>query len=55
MGPMEYGISLRDWFAGKAMAAMISIVPHDMSVNCDALSKSAYLQADAMIAARKAK
>jgi len=57
------GMSLRDWFAGKALAGLLAnpcgpIQANSMSgwqfVNCDASSVSAfcYAQADAMLKAR---
>lgn len=58
------GMSLRDWFAGQALAAMgawcprretsmgISTQPLDGEVSRSERAKQAYLQADAMIAER---
>ena len=51
----EYGMTLRDWFAGKAMAARLSTI--DIQVfNSEPRSitaQHAYQYADAMIEARK--
>ena len=45
------GMSLRDWFAGQALAGiMASGLPND--VESPELSRAAYLVADAMLAAR---
>ena len=42
-----YGMSLRDWFAGQAMAAMVTSHTPD-----DRIAQWSYQTADAMIAAR---
>jgi len=44
------GMSLRDWFAGQALAGPLASGPH----NCDqhGLAHYAYLHADAMLKAR---
>lgn len=47
------GMTLRDWFAGQAMAGMLSGTPGPHLIP-DRLSKESYEHADAMIAARKA-
>lgn len=46
------GMSLRDYFAAKAMAAMLTI--EDVHLNCgeSQLARWAYHQADAMLAER---
>ena len=49
-----HGMSLRDWYAGMAMQAilkMYSTVPSDSSM-CE-IAEFAYTQADAMLAERK--
>lgn len=52
------GLSIRDYFAAKAMAAIIAC-PHDVTiagvkaVGEAVVSKTAYVFADAMLAARK--
>jgi len=47
-------MSLRDWFAGQALAGWIS---DGVSYGCDMeyIAKACYEQADAMIAAREAR
>lgn len=61
-GPMVYkdseGMTLRDYFAAKAMAAMIGTValPCMTGLACgldDACAKAAYAMADAMLETRK--
>ena len=56
------GMSLRDWFAGQALAGMMAnqrllylLVPKNMSQNeaDELVARQAYASADAMIAARK--
>lgn len=49
--PAYGGMSLRDWFAGQALAGLYASGPHD----CDqhGIAHDAYLVADAMIAARQ--
>jgi hypothetical protein len=46
------GMSLRDYFAAKAMAAMIASPFPNVSENVD-VAAAAYAMADAMIGARK--
>lgn len=55
------GMSLRDWFAGQALAGMLAMPEHDngnFHNNCGepfiGPARYAYRMADAMIAARKA-
>ena len=48
----EYGMTLRDYFAAKAMQAMVSLPNADMSH--DGYADWAYRQADAMLKARRA-
>lgn len=48
----EYGMSLRDWFAGQALAESTREIW--ASHKHDDVAKRAYEMADAMIAARKA-
>lgn len=45
------GMSLRDWFAGQALAGLYASGPHD----CDqhGMAHDAYLAADAMLAERE--
>jgi hypothetical protein len=46
------GMTLRDYFAAKAMAAIIS-QPHRYGTDVTAITDSAYEYADAMLSARK--
>jgi hypothetical protein len=57
----QEGMALRDWFAGQAMAAMISTGkgPSPKSANNDETiaefwARQSFLMADAMLAAREA-
>ena len=45
----DWGMSLRDWLAGQALAGMID----SFSNTNEALARNAYEVADAMLAARK--
>jgi hypothetical protein len=45
------GMTLRDWFAGQALAGLVALSRPDSSVTSDTLL--AYRLADAMLAARK--
>ena len=47
------GMSLRDWFAGQAMTAIIGNVYCTPDTTFKEISGRAYAQADAMLAARK--
>lgn len=55
MAPCD-GMTLRDYFAAKAMAAMIPLADATSMEwhNWDMLAGAAYAQADAMLAAREA-
>ena len=65
MGPLECGMSLRDWFAGQALSGILSnqkiveslmqIAENHKSPWGNAISICAYQQADAMLEARKEK
>lgn len=46
------GMSLRDWFAGKAMAAALSLPDVDDS-NYEGVAQHAYYMADAMLEERE--
>ena len=46
------GMTLRDWFAGQALAGMMSIRHNVDNVGEQQLSVECYLQADAMLKAR---
>ena len=52
---MERGISIRDYFAGQAMAAIITSVYCTPETIYTEVSSRAYAQADAMLKAREAK
>jgi len=47
-----YGVSQRDFFAAKAMAAIISTVPHLSLVDPQDVAVEAYSYADAMLTER---
>lgn len=47
------GMSLRDWFAGQALVGMMQAM-RPYSNDFERSAREAYVQADAMIAARKA-
>lgn len=53
----EYGMTLRDYFAAKAMQAIIAKTPFDINDHrkekFDATAKGAYEYADAMLMARE--
>lgn len=51
-GWSENGMTLRDYFAAKAMQGIISALEFEY-MNDDALAKSAYRVADAMLEARE--
>lgn len=54
MCPQEFGLggmTLRDWFAGQAMSAMV--VDAESYGNEITLAECAYIQADAMLSERK--
>ena len=48
------GMSLRDYFAAKAMQAIVSTVPHLASINPNHAAIESYEYADAMLKAREA-
>lgn len=47
-----YGMSLRDYFAAKAMQGIVSTVPHHSRVDPSDVAEEAYQFADAMLAER---
>lgn len=49
----DYGMSLRDWFAGQAMAGFSSTLSGVEHIHWSKLASDAYTAADAMLAARK--
>lgn len=60
-GFADYGMTLRDWFAGQALAAIIAVTSagqhqpekkHGKGV-VDSMALEAYAMADAMLAARE--
>ncbi len=51
----EKGMTLRDWFAAKAMAAMLSIENVHLNNSETEIATWAYQQADAMMEVRKQK
>lgn len=51
----DYGMSLRDWFAGQALSGWIASFNDEQSPIPHASASLAYELADAMIAARKVK
>jgi hypothetical protein len=57
-GVMNDGMTMRDYFAAKAMQAMftgavIEAITMDQDIDCDKAAKTAYTMADAMLEARK--
>lgn len=47
------GMSLRDWFAGQALIGMFAAGIHMITMDDNKIAKSAYVMADAMLAARE--
>lgn len=50
--PVQSGISIRDYFAGKAVSSILSLIIDD-TISTDKAAKIAYKVADSMIEARK--
>jgi len=50
---LQNGMSLRDWFAGQALAAMTAAPDYSKGPCDQSMAERAYVIADAMIAARK--
>jgi hypothetical protein len=50
----QNGMTLRDYFAAKAMQAIVSTVPHLRVIIPDHVAIEAYQYADAMLKAREA-
>ena len=48
-----YGLSIRDWFAGQALAGWMASFGDTTAVKASACAELAYELADAMLAARK--
>lgn len=55
LGSHSDGMTLRDYFAAKAMAAMLSLEDVHLNWGESQLAKWAYQQADAMLAERNRK
>ena len=53
-GGESNGMTLRDYFAAKAMQAMIKYGPWSDYVDMEQIARLAYQQADAMMKAREA-
>jgi hypothetical protein len=53
-GGESNGMTLRDYFAAKAMQGLIKYGPWSDYVDMEQIAKLAYKQADAMMAARSA-
>lgn len=51
-GTNNVGMSLRDWFAGRAMAAYLSVDP-DFQLSDGQVARWSYAMADAMVKARE--
>ena len=51
----DAGMSLRDYFAAKAMLGVITDPHHDVAEGYDTVASYAYSLADAMLAAREQK
>ena len=50
----SFGMTLRDWFAGQALAGMLSAVPSDAPrIDVQHFAGLAYAAADALLSARK--
>ena len=53
-GQMYFGMTLRDYFAAKAMAGLLSRIGNDKMNVHDVLAQRTYAIADAMLEAREA-
>lgn len=53
MASAQNGMSLRDWFAGQALAGKLAGAPNNISYYAPAIAYDAYVMADAMLAARE--
>jgi hypothetical protein len=49
----DEGMTLRDYFAAKAMQGLLSSLPHDHTFDAKARAASAFSLADAMLRARE--
>jgi len=54
VGEYSPGMTLRDWFAGQALAGLMSIRHNVDNVGESQIAREAYMQADAMLKARNA-
>ena len=52
--PENQGMSLRDYFAAKAMQALLSDTDWRLDMDMEDTAKAAYMTADAMLKAREA-
>ncbi len=52
LGSDSDGMSLRDWFAGQALAGLLSIYEFAEDVGESDIARMSYAQADAMLEAR---
>jgi len=50
---VEHGMDLRDYFAAKAMQALVSRTDTPLLIDCDLLATNSYSIADAMMKARE--
>jgi hypothetical protein len=53
LGATEHGMTLRDYFAAKAMQAMMSRPEHAHFAGSSHYAEASYVMADAMMKARK--
>jgi len=53
VGEIEGGMTLRDYFAAKAMQGLFASGQYEGMVNITALAESSYRMADAMMKARE--
>jgi hypothetical protein len=52
-GPLQYGLTARDWFAGRAITGLLAAdVGEDEWVTYEAMVKQAWAVADLMLAER---
>ena len=51
----HYGLTMRDWFAGQALASMTAAPDYSKGPCNQAIADRAYLIADAMLSARNKK
>ena len=51
-GRQEEGMTLRDYFAARAMEAYLGKIPLEVRVDAESLSQISFVMADAMLKAR---